>query len=73
MCGCPACAARTPTLADYARQQAAIDQYEQAQARDETRQYPNGRITAAMIKNEVLAVTPKNWGEGANVHDCKTN
>ncbi|MGF0239244.1 polymorphic toxin type 44 domain-containing protein [Rhodococcus sp. IEGM1300] len=37
MCGCPACAARTPTLADYARQQAAIDQYEQEQARDEAR------------------------------------
>ncbi|MGF0344968.1 polymorphic toxin type 44 domain-containing protein [Rhodococcus sp. IEGM1300] len=35
--------------------------------------YPNGRITATMIKNEVLAVTPKNWGEGASVHDCKTN
>jgi uncharacterized Zn-binding protein involved in type VI secretion len=34
-------------------------------------QSPNGGITAKMIMNEVLVVSPANWGEGIRVHNCK--
>ncbi|NUU35437.1 polymorphic toxin type 44 domain-containing protein [Pseudomonas sp. C2B4] len=33
--------------------------------------HPNGGITAKMIMAEVLAVTPEQWGDGVDVHDCK--
>jgi hypothetical protein len=33
--------------------------------------YPNGGITSKIIMNEVLAVSPANWGEGIRVHICK--
>ncbi|WP_028681600.1 polymorphic toxin type 44 domain-containing protein [Pseudomonas chlororaphis] len=34
-------------------------------------EYPNGGITAKMIMDEVLAVTPEEWGNGASVHVCE--
>ncbi|WP_097304445.1 polymorphic toxin type 44 domain-containing protein [Pseudomonas chlororaphis] len=34
-------------------------------------QHPNGGITAKMIMDEVLAITPEEWGDGAIVHKCK--
>ena len=34
-------------------------------------EYPNGGITAKMIMDEVLAVTPEEWGDGASVHVCE--
>ncbi|MCP1481021.1 putative Zn-binding protein involved in type VI secretion [Pseudomonas chlororaphis] len=37
------------------------------------RQRPNGGITAKMIMDEVLAVQPKEWGEGIRVHKCKAH
>lgn len=37
------------------------------------RERPNGGITAKMIMDKVLAVTPEQWGEGANAHKCKTD
>lgn len=33
--------------------------------------YPNGGITAKIIKDEVLAVDPSRWGKGIRVHECK--
>jgi uncharacterized Zn-binding protein involved in type VI secretion len=33
--------------------------------------YPNGGIISKIIMNEVLAVSPANWGEGIRVHICK--
>lgn len=33
--------------------------------------YPTGGITAKMIMEEVLAVAPKDWGDGINAHICK--
>ncbi|WP_028624055.1 polymorphic toxin type 44 domain-containing protein [Pseudomonas sp. Ant30-3] len=33
-------------------------------------QHPDGGITAKMVMDEVLAVTPENWGDGASVHVC---
>lgn len=36
-------------------------------------QHPSGGITAKMIMDEVLAVQPKEWGEGIRVHKCKTH
>ncbi|SFQ79718.1 Zn-binding Pro-Ala-Ala-Arg (PAAR) domain-containing protein, incolved in TypeVI secretion [Pseudomonas sp. NFPP07] len=35
------------------------------------RQYPNGGVTAKLIMDEVLAVTPQEWGKGVKVHECK--
>ncbi|POP79087.1 polymorphic toxin type 44 domain-containing protein [Pseudomonas syringae] len=32
---------------------------------------PNGGITARMIMDKVLAVTPSEWGDGASVHACE--
>jgi len=34
-------------------------------------QYPNGGVTAKLIMDEVLAVTPQEWGKGVKVHECK--
>ncbi|WDG76986.1 polymorphic toxin type 44 domain-containing protein [Pseudomonas chlororaphis] len=34
-------------------------------------QHPNGGITTKMIMDEVLAITPEEWGDGAIVHKCK--
>ncbi|AZC51614.1 hypothetical protein C4K35_4035 [Pseudomonas chlororaphis subsp. piscium] len=34
-------------------------------------EHPNGGITAQMIMEKVLAVNPKDWGDGAIVHVCK--
>lgn len=34
-------------------------------------QYPNGRITAQIIMNEVLGIAPEKWGDGVRVHVCK--
>lgn len=33
--------------------------------------HPNGGITAKMIMNEVLAIAPESWGDGARVHVCE--
>jgi hypothetical protein len=33
-------------------------------------QHPQGRITATMIMDEVLAIAPAKWGEGVRVHEC---
>lgn len=35
------------------------------------KQHPNGGITAKMIMNEVLAIAPESWGDGARVHVCE--
>ncbi|AZD27627.1 polymorphic toxin type 44 domain-containing protein [Pseudomonas chlororaphis] len=35
------------------------------------RQHPNGGVTAKLIMDEVLAVTPQEWGKGVKVHECK--
>ncbi|WP_458736808.1 polymorphic toxin type 44 domain-containing protein [Pseudomonas chlororaphis] len=35
------------------------------------RQHPNGGVTAKMIMDEVLAVSPQEWGKGAEKHECK--
>ncbi|MDU8339324.1 hypothetical protein RX909_28290, partial [Pseudomonas syringae pv. actinidiae] len=32
---------------------------------------PNGGVTARMIMDKVLAVTPSEWGDGASVHVCE--
>lgn len=34
-------------------------------------QHPSGGVTAQMIMAEVLAVEPKDWGDGIEVHKCK--
>jgi len=34
-------------------------------------QHPNGGITAKMVMDEVLAVTPQEWGAGVIEHKCK--
>ncbi|MGF6153666.1 polymorphic toxin type 44 domain-containing protein [Pseudomonas fluorescens] len=34
-------------------------------------EHPNGGITAKMIMEKVLAVKPKDWGDGVRVHVCK--
>ena len=34
-------------------------------------QAPNGGITARQIMDEVLAITPEQWGDGAKLHACK--
>ncbi|PWK31742.1 polymorphic toxin type 44 domain-containing protein, partial [Pseudomonas sp. OV226] len=36
-------------------------------------QHPNGGITAKMVMDEVLAVSPEEWGDGASEHKCETN
>ncbi|MHC8304069.1 polymorphic toxin type 44 domain-containing protein [Pseudomonas sp. PB3P13] len=36
-------------------------------------QHPNGGVTAKMVMNEVLAVTPEAWGVGIREHKCKQN
>jgi len=36
-------------------------------------QHPMGRITAKMLMDEVLAVTPQEWGVGVIEHKCKEN
>lgn len=33
--------------------------------------YPNGGITAQIIKGGVLAIEPQHWGDGVRVHECK--
>lgn len=33
-------------------------------------EHPNGGITAQMIMEKVLAVKPKDWGDGVNAHVC---
>ncbi|MBX8516120.1 PAAR domain-containing protein [Pseudomonas cichorii] len=32
---------------------------------------PNGSITAKMIMEKVLAITPTEWGDGIRVHECE--
>ncbi|WP_080290282.1 polymorphic toxin type 44 domain-containing protein [Pseudomonas syringae] len=32
---------------------------------------PNGGVTKKQIMNEVLAVSPENWGDGVTTHDCR--
>lgn len=34
------------------------------------KQHPNGGITAKIVMDEVLTVSPENWGEGISVHVC---
>lgn len=34
-------------------------------------QYPNGGVTAKMIMDAVLAVSPEDWGDGIEVHNCQ--
>lgn len=36
-------------------------------------QNPSGGITAKMIMDEVLAVTPEEWGDAASEHKCETH
>lgn len=33
--------------------------------------YPNGGVTAQIVKEEVLAIQPQHWGDGVRVHKCK--
>lgn len=35
------------------------------------RQHPDGGVTAKIIMDEVLAVTPDAWGKGVKIHACK--
>ncbi|EJM83048.1 polymorphic toxin type 44 domain-containing protein [Pseudomonas sp. GM60] len=37
------------------------------------KQHPNGGITAKMVMDEVLAVSPEEWGDGVSEHKCETN
>lgn len=34
-------------------------------------EHPNGGITAQMVMDKVLAVKPKDWGDGVRAHVCK--
>lgn len=34
-------------------------------------EHPNGGITAQMVMDKVLAVKPKDWGDGVRAHICK--
>ncbi|MCF5227671.1 hypothetical protein GIW32_30275, partial [Pseudomonas syringae] len=36
-------------------------------------QHPTGGITAKMVMDKVLAVTPQEWGAGVIEHKCKEN
>lgn len=37
------------------------------------REHPSGGITARMVMEKVLEVSPVEWGEGVRVHECEIN
>ncbi|MFJ2320015.1 polymorphic toxin type 44 domain-containing protein [Pseudomonas sp. NPDC087817] len=37
------------------------------------KEHPNGGITAKMVMDKVLAVSPTEWGDGVRAHKCHTN